>query len=204
MDFYQSVRLANLHYFKILHLLCLFIYLFLSILTKSLMGFVWAKAISVLLVQRFEINWASLMNQQAKDLSAAQETQRCRFVLRVRSPLEDKMAAHSSCLAHKIPWTEKTLQSVAKSQTPLSTAQPWNVIALRLLWLCKMINKSCENKHMWEIQVFLPGSGNVVDGCYFLAKMCCDNRINDHMGYCNSKLRTVTAEALVLTFSKQW
>lgn len=117
MDFYQSVRLANLHYFKILHLFCLFIYLFLSILTKSLMGFVWAKVISVLLVQRFEINWAPLMNQQAKNLPAAQETQRRRFVLQVRSPLEGRNGSPFQLSCHKIPWTEKTLQSVAKSDT---------------------------------------------------------------------------------------
>ena len=50
-----------------------------------------------------------------------------------KDPLEDEMAAHSSILAHKIPWTEKTFQSVAKNQTRLSTAQRWNVVALRLL-----------------------------------------------------------------------
>jgi len=91
MDFYQSVRLANLHYFKILHLFCLLIYLFLSTLTKSLMEFVWVRAIGVLLVQRYEINWASLMNQQAENLPAVQETQKCRFVSWVR----------------KIPWRTK-------------------------------------------------------------------------------------------------
>ena len=47
--------------------------------------------------------WASLVAQMVKHLSAMQET-------RVRSlgwedPLEKEMAAHSSILAWKIPWT---------------------------------------------------------------------------------------------------
>ena len=47
--------------------------------------------------------WASLVAQMVKRLSAIQETQ-------VRSlgwedPLEKEMAAHSSILAWKIPWT---------------------------------------------------------------------------------------------------
>ena len=91
MDFYHSISLANFHYFKILHLFCLFIYFFLSTLTKSIMEFDWARAVSVLLVQIFENNWASLMNQQAKNLPAMQETQRCRFDPWVR----------------KIPWRMK-------------------------------------------------------------------------------------------------
>ena len=50
-------------------------------------------------------DWASLVAQTVKRLSAMQETQ-------VRSlgwedPLEKEMAAHSSILAWKIPWTEE-------------------------------------------------------------------------------------------------
>ena len=49
--------------------------------------------------------WASLVAQSVKNLRAVQET-------RVRSlnwedPLEREMAAHSSILAWKIPWTEE-------------------------------------------------------------------------------------------------
>ena len=49
--------------------------------------------------------WASLVAQMVKHLSAMQET-------RVRSlgwedPLEKEMAAHSSILAWKIPWTRR-------------------------------------------------------------------------------------------------
>ena len=51
----------------------------------------------------FRNSWASLVAQTVKRLSAMQETQ-------VRSlgwedPLEKEMAAHSSILAWKIPWT---------------------------------------------------------------------------------------------------
>ena len=62
---------------------------------------------------------ASLLAQMAKHLSAMQETQ-------VRSlgwedPLEKGMAAHSSILAWKIPWTAEPgrLRGVAKSRTLL-------------------------------------------------------------------------------------
>ena len=49
--------------------------------------------------------WASLVAQMVKTLLAVQET-------RVRSldrevPLEKEMAAHSSILAWRIPWTEE-------------------------------------------------------------------------------------------------
>ena len=51
------------------------------------------------------IEWASLVAQTVKCLTAMQET-------RVRSlggedPLEKKMATHSSILARKTPWTEE-------------------------------------------------------------------------------------------------
>ena len=51
------------------------------------------------------VHWASLVAQKVKRLSAMQET-------RVQSlgwehPLEKEMAAHSSTLAWKIPWTEE-------------------------------------------------------------------------------------------------
>ena len=57
-----------------------------------------------------EIQWASLVAQRAKCLPAMQETQ-------VRSlgwedPLEKEMAAHSSILACRIPWTLGGLQSM--------------------------------------------------------------------------------------------
>ena len=70
----------------------------------------------------FEQNWASLVAQRLKRLSAMQETW-------VRSLgwedlLEKEMATHSSILAWRIPWTEKPggLQSTGsqKSRTRLS------------------------------------------------------------------------------------
>ena len=53
------------------------------------------------------INWASLVVQTVKNLPAMQDT-------RVRSlgwgdPLEKEMATHSSILAWKMPWTERSL-----------------------------------------------------------------------------------------------
>ena len=50
--------------------------------------------------------WTSLVTQTVKNLPAMQETQ-------VRSlgredPLENGMAAHSSILAWRIPWTEES------------------------------------------------------------------------------------------------
>ena len=49
--------------------------------------------------------WASLVAQTIKNLPAMQET-RVRS-LGLEDPLEEKMAAHSSILAWKIPWTEE-------------------------------------------------------------------------------------------------
>ena len=66
-------------------------------------------------------NRVSLVAQMVKNLPAIQET-------RVQSlggedPMEKGMAAHSSILAWRIPWTEKpggaTVPGVTKSQTPL-------------------------------------------------------------------------------------
>ena len=48
---------------------------------------------------------ASLIAQSVKNLPAMQETQ-VRFLGR-EGPLEKEMAAHSSVLAWKIPWTEE-------------------------------------------------------------------------------------------------
>ena len=64
-------------------------------------------------------NWASLVAQMVKNLPTMQKTW-------VRSlgwedPLEEGMAAHSSILAWRIPWTEEpggaTVYGVSKSQT---------------------------------------------------------------------------------------
>ena len=51
------------------------------------------------------IKWASLVAQMVKRLSAVQET----WVqsLGWEDPLKKEMAAHSSSLASKIPWTEE-------------------------------------------------------------------------------------------------
>ena len=48
-------------------------------------------------------DWASLVAQMVKRLSAMQETQV--QSLGWEDPLEKEMAAHSSILAWKIPWT---------------------------------------------------------------------------------------------------
>ena len=48
-------------------------------------------------------DWASLVAQMVKHLSAMQETQV--QSLGWEDPLEKEMAAHSSILAWKIPWT---------------------------------------------------------------------------------------------------
>ena len=59
--------------------------------------------------------WASLVAQMVKHLSAMPETQV--QSLGWEDPLEKEMAAHSSILAWKIPWT---VCGVAKSPTRLS------------------------------------------------------------------------------------
>ena len=68
------------------------------------------------LYHHYAESWASLVAQMVKRLSAMQET-------RVRSlgweyPLEKEMAAHSSILAWKIPWTEEPgrLQSMGSQR----------------------------------------------------------------------------------------
>ena len=48
---------------------------------------------------------ASLVVQMVKNLPAMQESQVPTWVR--KTPLEDGMAAHSSILAWRIPWTEK-------------------------------------------------------------------------------------------------
>ena len=53
-----------------------------------------------------------------KNLPAVQETQVSS--LGREDPLEKEMAAHSSILAWRIPWTEATVHGVAKSWTRLS------------------------------------------------------------------------------------
>ena len=70
----------------------------------------------LLLWQLVIASWASLVAQMVKCLSAMQETG-------VRSlgwedPLEKEMAAHSSTLAWKIPWTEEPdrLQSMGSQR----------------------------------------------------------------------------------------
>ena len=68
------------------------------------------------------INGASLIAQSVKNLPAMQETW-VRF-LGWEDPLEQEMAAHSSILAWRIPWTgePRALQptGLQKSQTGLS------------------------------------------------------------------------------------
>ena len=59
-----------------------------------------------------QLIWASLMTQTVKNLPEMQETQV--QSLGWEDPLEKGMAAHSSILAWRIPWTEEPdgLQSV--------------------------------------------------------------------------------------------
>ena len=71
----------------------------------------------------FYITWASLVAQMVKNPSAVQETQ-VQFPIQ-EDPLEEGMAAHSSILAWRIPWTERgawraMVHGVVKSQTRLS------------------------------------------------------------------------------------
>ena len=60
---------------------------------------------TVVMVIKFNINWASLVAQMVKRLPTMQET-RVQF-LGWEGPLEKKMAIHSSTLAWKIPWMEE-------------------------------------------------------------------------------------------------
>ena len=57
-----------------------------------------------------------MMAQMVKNLPAMQETQV--QILRRDNPLEKEMAAHSSILAWRIPWTEEPgrLQSVGSQE----------------------------------------------------------------------------------------
>ena len=62
------------------------------------------------------LKWASLVAQTVKNLPAMQET----WVqsLGWEDPLEEEMAIHSSILAWRIPWTEKSggLQSTGSQR----------------------------------------------------------------------------------------
>ena len=60
--------------------------------------------------------WASLVAQIVENLPAMQETQV--QSLGREDPLEEGMAAHSSTLAWRIPWTEKPggLQSIGSQR----------------------------------------------------------------------------------------
>ena len=60
---------------------------------------------SNLYVRCVRIGWASLVAQTIKNLPAMQETQV--LSLSWKDPLEKGMAAHSSMLAWRIPWTEE-------------------------------------------------------------------------------------------------
>ena len=51
------------------------------------------------------MNMSSLVTQTVKNLPAMQETQI--LSLGLEGPLESRMAAHSSILAWRIPWTEE-------------------------------------------------------------------------------------------------
>ena len=61
---------------------------------------------TVLRISRFPLSsWASLVAQMVKNLPAMRETRVQSLVW--EAPLEKGMAAHSSILAWKIPWTEE-------------------------------------------------------------------------------------------------
>ena len=55
-----------------------------------------------------QYSWASLVAQLVKNPPAMQETQETRVQSPgLEDPLEEEMAAHSSILAWRIPWTEE-------------------------------------------------------------------------------------------------
>ena len=59
-------------------------------------------------LRNFHYNPLTLLAQQVKNLPAVQETKEMRvWSLNLEDPLEEEMAAHSSILAWKIPWTEE-------------------------------------------------------------------------------------------------
>ena len=59
-------------------------------------------------LRNFHYNPLTLLAQQVKNLPAVQETKEMRvWSLNQEDPLEEEMAAHSSILAWKIPWTEE-------------------------------------------------------------------------------------------------
>ena len=66
------------------------------------------------------VSGASLMSQWVKNPPAMQETQQTWIgSLGQEDPLKEEMAAHSSILAWRIPWTEEPngLHGVTESQT---------------------------------------------------------------------------------------
>ena len=66
------------------------------------------------------VSGASLMSQWVKNPPAMQETQETWIgSLGQEDPLKEEMAAHSSILAWRIPWTEEPngLHGVTESQT---------------------------------------------------------------------------------------
>ena len=56
----------------------------------------------------YQLGWASPMAQEAKNLSAVQETKEMWvWSLGQEDPLEEEMAIRSSISAWEIPWTEE-------------------------------------------------------------------------------------------------
>ena len=79
-----------------------------------------------------------LVAQTVKNLSATQETQV--QSLGQKDPLEKRMAAHSSILAWRIPWTEEpggaAVYGAAKSPTQLSNTFTFPCIDRQILIYC--------------------------------------------------------------------
>ena len=63
--------------------------------------------VCLLLHDLFNILWASLVAQTVKNVPAMKETQV--QSLGREDPLQEGMATHSSILACRIPWTERSL-----------------------------------------------------------------------------------------------
>ena len=80
--------------------------------------------------QRVSFDWACLLAQMAKNLPAMQET-RIQY-LSWEDPLDKGIAIHSSILARRIPWTEKTgeLQSMGLQRV----RRNWAIFFLWLRW----------------------------------------------------------------------
>ena len=71
----------------------------------------------------FIIKWASLVAQMVKNLPTVKETEVLSLVW--EDPLEKGMAAHSSILAWRIPWTEEPV---------LDYIRVWLLFGLQLTW----------------------------------------------------------------------